>query len=80
MTILSVLYLHFRNERNWMMNSARVSEKLVGPGLPGLLVATRLEGIIRTLRSRSLFFRRFSIPKFERPSNRSDVARWVQNA
>ena len=33
----------FRNERNWMKKSARVSEKLVSPGLPGLQVATRLE-------------------------------------
>ena len=32
----------FRNERNWMKKSARVSEKLVSPGLPGLQVATRL--------------------------------------
>ena len=33
----------FRSERNWMKNlSARVSEKLVSPGLPGLQVATRL--------------------------------------
>ena len=31
-----------RNERNWMKKSARVSEKLVSPGLPGLQVATRL--------------------------------------
>ena len=30
----------FRNERNWMEKSARVSEKLVSPGLPGLQVAT----------------------------------------
>ena len=34
----------FRNERNWMKKSARVSEKLVSPGLPGLQVATRLIG------------------------------------
>ena len=34
---------HFvQNERNWMKKSARVSEKLVSPGLPGLQVATRL--------------------------------------
>ena len=32
----------FRNERNWMKKSARVSEKLVSKGLPGLQVATRL--------------------------------------
>ena len=32
----------FPNERNWMKKSARVSEKLVSPGLPGLQVATRL--------------------------------------
>ena len=32
----------FWNERNWMKKSARVSEKLVSPGLPGLQVATRL--------------------------------------
>ena len=32
----------FRNERNWMKKSARVSEKLVNPGLPGLQAATRL--------------------------------------
>ena len=32
----------FRNERKWMNKSARVSEKLVSPGLPGLQVATRL--------------------------------------
>ena len=32
----------FRNERNWIKKSARVSEKLVSPGLPGLQVATRL--------------------------------------
>ena len=32
----------FRNERNWMKKSARVSEKLVSPGLPVLQVATRL--------------------------------------
>ena len=32
----------FRNERNWMKKSARVSEKLVSPGLAGLQVATRL--------------------------------------
>ena len=31
----------FRNERNWMKKSARVSEKLVSPGLPSLQVATR---------------------------------------
>ena len=29
-------------EINWMKKSARVSEKLVSPGLPGLQVATRL--------------------------------------
>ena len=34
----------FRNERIWMKKSARVSEKLVSPGLPGLQVATRLVG------------------------------------
>ena len=33
----------FRNERNWMKKSARVSEKLVSPGLPSLQVATRLK-------------------------------------
>ena len=33
----------FRNERNWMRKSARVSEKLVSPGLTGLQVATRLD-------------------------------------
>ena len=33
----------FRNERNWMKKSARVSEKLVSPGSPGLQVATRLQ-------------------------------------
>ena len=32
----------FRNERNCMKKSARVSEKMVSPGLPGLQVATRL--------------------------------------
>ena len=32
----------FRNERNWMKKSAKVSEKLVSAGLPGLQVATRL--------------------------------------
>ena len=32
----------FPNERNLMKKSARVSEKLVIPGLPGLQVATRL--------------------------------------
>ena len=32
----------FQSERNWMKKSDRVSEKLVGPGLPGLQVATRL--------------------------------------
>ena len=32
----------FQNERHWMKKSARVSEKLVSPGLPGLQVATRL--------------------------------------
>ena len=32
----------FQNERNWIKKSARVSEKLVSPGLPGLQVATRL--------------------------------------
>ena len=36
----------YRNERNWMKKSARVSEKLVSPGLPGLQVATRLIMII----------------------------------
>ena len=34
----------FQNERNWMKKSARVSEKLVSPGLPGLQVATHLIG------------------------------------
>ena len=34
----------FRNERNLMKKSARVLEKLVSPGLPGLQVATRLTG------------------------------------
>ena len=29
-------------EINWMKKRARVSEKLVSPGLPGLQVATRL--------------------------------------
>ena len=37
----------FRNERNWMKKSARDSEKLVSPGLPGLQVATRLAMICR---------------------------------
>ena len=32
----------FRNERIWMNKSARVSEKLVSPSLPGLQVAMRL--------------------------------------
>ena len=32
----------FQNERNWMKKNARVSKKLVSPGLPGLQVATRL--------------------------------------
>ena len=32
----------FRNERNWIKESARVSEKLVSPDLPGLQVAMRL--------------------------------------
>ena len=32
----------FRNERNCMRKSARVSEELVSMGLPGLQVATRL--------------------------------------
>ena len=31
-----------RNEGHWVKKSARVSEKLVSPGLPGLQVATRL--------------------------------------
>ena len=35
----------FRDERNWMKKSARVSEKLVSPGLPGLQVATRLVAV-----------------------------------
>ena len=36
----------FRNEKNWMKKSARVSEKLVSPGfIPGLQVATRLEPV-----------------------------------
>ena len=39
----------FRNERNWMKKSARVSEKLVSPGLPGLQVdvATRLACLMK---------------------------------
>ena len=37
----------FRNERNWMKKSARVSEKLVSPGFPGLQVATRLITVIK---------------------------------
>ena len=36
----------FRNERNWMKKSARVTVKLVSPGLPGLQVATRLVALI----------------------------------
>ena len=36
----------FRNERNRMEKSARASEKLVSPSLPGLQVATRLLFII----------------------------------
>ena len=40
--------LSFRNEGNCMKKSARVSEKLVSPGLPGLQVATRLT-VIRSL-------------------------------
>ena len=32
----------FRNEKNWKKESARVSEKLVSPGLSGLQVSTRL--------------------------------------
>ena len=39
----------FRNERNWMKKSVRVSEKLVSPGLPGLQVATRLIGYMRQI-------------------------------
>ena len=31
-------------KKNWMKKSARVSEKLVSLGLPGLQVATRLKG------------------------------------
>ena len=38
----------FRNERNWMKKSARVSKKLVSPGLPGLQVATRLASTLDT--------------------------------
>ena len=41
----------FRNERNWMKKSARVSEKLVSLGLPDLLVATRLQSLIKSTRS-----------------------------
>ena len=37
----------FRNEINWMKKNAKVSEKLVSPGLPGLQVATRLEILVR---------------------------------
>ena len=40
---LSYIFIS-RNERNWMKKSARVSEKLVNPGLPGLQVAVRLTG------------------------------------
>ena len=32
----------FRNERNWMKKSARVSEKLVNPGLPGFRAEERM--------------------------------------
>ena len=32
--------LIFRNENNWMKKSARVSEKLISPVLPGLQVAS----------------------------------------
>ena len=39
----------FRNERNWMKKSARVSEKLVSPGLPGSQVATRLLSLGHTV-------------------------------
>ena len=42
-TVLSCTFI-FGNERNWTKKSARVSEKLVSPGLPGLQVATRLGG------------------------------------
>ena len=38
----------FRSERNWMKKSARVSEKLVSPGLPGLQVATHLVHVVVT--------------------------------
>ena len=41
-TFLSVSSFNFRNERNWMKKSTRVSQKLVSPGLSGLQVATRL--------------------------------------
>ena len=40
----------FRNERNWMKKSARVSEKLVSLGLPGLQVATRLTVVMHKYR------------------------------
>ena len=39
----------FRNDRNRMTKSARVSEKLASPGLPGLQVATRLRYITKCL-------------------------------
>ena len=37
----------FRNERNWMKKSARVSEKVVSLGLPGLQVAMRLPATLQ---------------------------------
>ena len=40
----------FRNERNWMKKSARISEILVSPGLPGLQVATRLPAVMEIRR------------------------------
>ena len=49
----------FRNERNRMKKSARVSEKLVSPGLPGLQVAMRLVGNSGRATTRSTSQHRF---------------------
>ena len=46
----------FRNERNWMKKSARLSERLVSPGLPGLQVATRLPYIMYSKFQRFICF------------------------
>ena len=64
----------FRNERNWMKKSARVSEKPVSPGLPGLQVATGAPANC-CKRKHDISFSEF-LKSTRRPQTRCSVSPW----